>query len=264
MTSGPPTTKLNSLEGKVKNVVIVISGKGGVGKSFTAAALALGLSRLGYRVAVLDCDLHGPSIPWLLGVEKERMTLTVDGGLLPIEVNGIAVVSIELLLESKDRPVIWRGPMKSRAIMDLLNVVKWGERDVIVVDMPPGTGDEPLTVIQLLKPMIAGGVLVLTPGRLVKHVAYKAKRFLEEVGVKLIGVVMNMSYFKCPVCGTTHRPLGSVEGLGDEVKVLAEFPIDPRIAEAAERGALLELLALGEYLGLVMDMARSVARELKR
>ena len=221
----------------IKYVIPVMSGKGGVGKSLMTASLALALRELGKEVAILDADLHGPSIPWLMGVVNESMRATEEGKILPVVADDVGVVSVDLALERKDTPLAWRGPIKTRAILDLLSLTDWGRTEYLLVDLPPGTGDEALTILRYLKPRLGGAVLVTIPGGLVKHVVQKAVNFLKIVGAPLLGVVINMAYFQCPVCGTRHDIFGDVS-VPPDVKVLAEIPIDPELARHVSRGEL--------------------------
>jgi ATP-binding protein involved in chromosome partitioning len=217
-----------------------MSGKGGVGKSLIASSLAIGLSTKGYSVAVLDADIHGPSIPWIMGLEDRHISIDNDGFITPIEIENIAIISIELLLLNKNMPLIWRGPLKTRAILELLSKTKIGKRDYLIVDMPPGTGDEPLTIAQNLKDKIIGAILVTIPGDLVKHVVTKAEFFLKELNIPLLGIVINMAYFKCPICNTVHKLFGEVDI--DHKNIIAEIPIDPTLAQAINNGKLLKYL----------------------
>lgn len=226
--------------GNVKNVLLVMSGKGGVGKSFITASIAVALKELSYSVAIFDADIHGPSIPWILGIENTFLGVTVEGKLIPAEVNGIAIVSFELLLEHKEEPIAWRGPLKTRAIVEILSKTAWGSRDFLIIDMPPGVGDEHLTIIHLLKPLIKGAILVLTPGKLVEHIVKKAKKFLNEADIKLFGAILNMAYFQCPSCGKLHNLYGNY-GIED-IEILMKIPIKPGISQAISEGKLLHYL----------------------
>lgn len=226
--------------GNIGNVLLVMSGKGGVGKSFISASIAIALKELGFTVAILDADIHGPSIPWILGVENAFLGVTVEGKLVPAEVNGIAIVSFELLLEHKEEPIAWRGPLKTRAIVEILSKTIWGSRDFLVVDMPPGVGDEHLTIVHILKPWIKGAVLVLIPGRLVEHIVKKAKKFLNEANVRLLGAILNMAYFQCPSCGKIHKLYGD-HGLED-LGIIMEIPIKPELSRAISEGKLMQYL----------------------
>lgn len=224
----------------VKNVILIVSGKGGVGKSFVSAALALALKELGYSVALADMDIHGSSTPSILGLKDVYMGVSMEGSLIPPEVDGLAVVSFEFLLEDKENPIVWRGPLKTRGILELIQKTRWGERDFMVIDTPPGTGDEHLTVIHMLRRWVKGAVLVLTPGELVRRVAERTKRFLNTAGVEILGAVVNMAYYRCSNCGAVHRLLGSPPEIG--VKVLAEIPFDPGLAHAINTGKLVNYL----------------------
>ena len=231
----------NSLS-PVKNVIIVLSGKGGVGKSFVSAALATTLWLSGRRVALLDADFHGPSIPWILGVENGRILADENSRLVPFEArDGLAVLSPELMLDERENPIIWRGPMKARAILELLSKTRWGERDYMVVDLPPGTGDEPLTIAQYLaRVKSSGALLVLTPSSMVRHIVVKAKRFCEHLNIPLLGGVMNMAYFRCPNCGKVIRIFG--EEQATELEILAEIPLDPELSRAIDSSKLIDYL----------------------
>lgn len=233
-------TNLAHFLADIKRIIIVMSGKGGVGKSLIASSLAIGLSTKGYSVAVLDADIHGPSIPWIMGLEDRHISIDNDGFITPIEIENIAIISIELLLLNKNMPLIWRGPLKTRAILELLSKTKIGKRDYLIVDMPPGTGDEPLTIAQNLKDKIIGAILVTIPGDLVKHVVTKAEFFLKELNIPLLGIVINMAYFKCPICNTVHKLFGEVDI--DHKNIIAEIPIDPTLAQAINNGKLLKYL----------------------
>ncbi len=226
----------------VRHCIAVLSGKGGVGKSLISASLAIALRNMGKRVAILDADMHGPSIPWILGVENSYLGATIDGKIIPVEVNGIGVVSLELLLEDKAQPVVWRGPLKTRTMIQLITSTLWGQRDYLIVDLPPGTGDEALTIAQVLKDKLSGVILVATPGAMVRHIVTKAKRFAEMLEIPLLGVVMNMAFFKCPKCGATIDIFGSKDSI-EGVEVLGELPIDPDLAKAVETSSLFDYLA---------------------
>lgn len=235
----------------IKQVIPVMSGKGGVGKSLMTASLALAMKELGEDVAILDADLHGPSIPWLMGVVNESMGVAGEGRILPVVADGVGIVSVDLALERKDTPLAWRGPIKTRAILDLLALTDWGRTEYLLVDLPPGTGDEALTILRYLKPRLGGAVLVTIPGGLVKHVVQKAVNFLRIVGAPLLGLVINMAYFRCPVCGTRHDIFGEIM-IPPNIKVLAEIPIDPELANHVSRGMLRE------YFKKESDWKRSV------
>jgi len=233
------TKKIAERMSKVKYRIAVMSGKGGVGKTLVSCSLAIGLNMKGYSVAILDADIHGPSVPWMLGITNELLRVEGDK-ILPIEINNIGVVSFDLLLDVKEMPIVWRGPLKTRALLEIISRTLWGKKNYLIIDMPPGTGDEPLTIVQWLGNRISGALLVITPGMLVKHVVSKAKSFLYNTNVKYLGTVVNMAYFKCPVCGSIHRVFGTVDI--DSKEIIAEIPIDPDLAKYIENGKIIEYL----------------------
>ncbi|MEM1683636.1 MAG: P-loop NTPase [Ignisphaera sp.] len=247
----------------IRNVVIVMSGKGGVGKSFVATSLAIAFKNLGYSVAILDADIHGPSVPWILGIEDRFMGISIEGNLVPQEVDGIAVASFELLLSQKDNPIVWRGPLKTRAIIELVTKTMWGNRDFMIVDMPPGTGDEHLTIIHMLRSIIRGALLVLTPGNLVAHIVNKVRSFLKNTNVDLLGAILNMSYFRCPVCESIHKIYGEINL--SETPILAELPIKPELSHALNEGKLLEYLQKQDkdLLAVFINLCHNILKRLK-
>jgi Mrp family chromosome partitioning ATPase len=224
----------------VKHVIAVMSGKGGVGKSLVAGLLATSLRRNGYQVGVLDADITGPSIPKMFFPNGARPGES-PAAILPAETRtGIRVMSINLLLESEDQAVIWRGPLISSAIRQFWTDVLWGDLDYLVVDLPPGTSDASLTVLQSL-PM-SGVVLVTSPQDLAGMVVRKAAQMVKQVGVALLGLVENMSYFVCPDTGKQHEIFGASRAelmaarLG--VPFLGRLPVDPRIATLCDAGQI--------------------------
>lgn len=231
--------KTNSNEGAipgVRHIVAVASGKGGVGKSTTAANFALALAAIGLKVGLLDADIYGPSVPKLFGLGGTRPELR-DQKLIPIEVAGIRVMSIGFLVE-EDAPMIWRGPMVMSAITQLLRDVDWAPLDVLVVDMPPGTGDAQLTLAQQVP--LAGAVIVSTPQDLALIDARRGVAMFQKVDVPILGVIENMSYFLCPNCGTRHDVFAhggaraEAEKLG--VPFLGEVPLAMSIREGSDGG----------------------------
>ncbi len=217
--------------------LVVMSGKGGVGKSTVAANIAFALTMKGYRVGLLDSDLHGPSIPKILGLEDLKGLEVVDGKLKPAEVNGLKVVSIQFLLPSKDSPVVWRGPMKHKFLEQIFNDVNWGELDFLVIDCPPGTGDEIISIFQLAKPDAA--VIVTTPQSVALEDVKKAINFAKK-GVQKIFLIENMSGLICPHCGKRIDVFGVGGGkkLAEEtgIKFLGSVPLDPEIMKSCEEG----------------------------
>ena len=224
---------------KIKYKIAILSGKGGVGKSFVTASLASALAAKGRKVAVLDADMHGPSIPKLLGVHGKIMYAGPEG-IIPVETEyGVKVVSIDFMIPSEETPVIWRGPLKTNAIGELLAEVNWGDLDYLLIDLPPGTGDEPLSIAQLI-PRVNGAIIVTIPTDLSRIVVKKAVAFAKRLAMPILGIVENMSGFTCPETGKTYYIFGKDGGkrMAEEMKVefLGSIPIDPRISEANDKG----------------------------
>lgn len=217
------TNSMNS----IKHIIGVMSGKGGVGKSTIAANLALSLNGQGYKVGILDADITGPSIPRILGAEKER-ALSYPEGLRAVELeNGIKAMSLNFLIEEEKTPVIWRGPIITNTVKQFYQEVIWEELDYLIIDMPPGTGDVTLTVMQSFP--IDGMVMVSVPQDMVSMIVSKAINMTKQLGVKVFGVVENMSYMQCPCCDEKIRVFQSdhIEGFlkEQEIELLAELPI---------------------------------------
>jgi ATP-binding protein involved in chromosome partitioning len=230
--------KLQSRLCRIKHKIVVLSGKGGVGKSTVAVNLATALRLSGRRVGLLDVDIHGPSIPTMLGLERERIQGSEDG-LLPIDIGGLKVMSLGFLLQNQDDAVIWRGPMKMGVIKQFLKDVVWGDLDDLIIDSPPGTGDEPLSVCQLIG-QLDGAVIVTTPQKVAAVDVRKSITFCRRLGVPVLGVVENMSGFVCPKCGevTQILPSGGGQRIAKDMNVpfLGSIPMDPKIAEAGDSG----------------------------
>jgi len=223
----------------VKHKLVVMSGKGGVGKSTVAVNLALSLAAEGHKVGILDLDMHGPDVPKLLGIEDAQ--LQTDGErIVPVRVNDkLAAVSMAFLLTDRDTPIIWRGPLKMGAIRQFLADVAWGELDYLVMDLPPGTGDEALTVAQLL-PEGAWAVVVTTPQEVALLDSRKAVRFAQALKMRMAGIVENMSGLDCPHCGKPIElfKVGGGERAARELGVpfLGRIPIDPEIVTTGDAG----------------------------
>lgn len=224
---------------KVKKVIGVVSGKGGVGKSLVTSMLSVAFNRRGAKTAVLDADITGPSIPKAFG--KHERAMACDKGILPAESEtGIKIMSINLLLEHETDPVVWRSPMITGTVKQFWTDVYWGDVDYMFVDMPPGTGDVPLTVFQSLP--VDGIIVVASPQELVSMIVEKAVKMAQMMNVPVLGIVENMSYFVCPDCGKKFSVFG--ESHIDEVaekyntKVLAKLPIDPQIATFVDNGKI--------------------------
>src|SRR3990172_1655121 len=224
---------------KIKHKVAVISGKGGVGKSTVTVNLAAAFAKTGHAVGVLDADIHGPSVPRLLGLTGQQMKVGPPGAFPVPGPLGIKVVSIDFFLPEERTPTIWRGPLKMRAIRQFLTDIVWGDLDVLFIDLPPGTGDESLSIAQLL-PEIDGVVIVTLPSELSRAVVKKAITFAERMGLPIIGVVENMSGYVCPSCGEKVDIFqsGGGEKMAGEagVQFLGKIPIDPKIGATADKG----------------------------
>jgi ATP-binding protein involved in chromosome partitioning len=231
--------KIAEVLAKIKNKVLVFSGKGGVGKSTVAANLGLALSQKGRMVGLLDVDIHGPNLAKILGVEGKRMVAGGGNELMPVFITGkLKLVSMSFLLSSTDLPVIWRGPMKMKAIQQFLGDVTWGELDWLVVDSPPGTGDEPLSIAQLIPATYA--IIVTTPQELSLLDSRKAVSFARRLNLQILGIIENMSGLICPHCGGKIDLFkeGGGERTAKEMGVpfLGEIPIDPNIVKSGDDG----------------------------
>jgi len=233
--------RLRKTMDKVKHKIAIISGKGGVGKSTVTANLAVAFAREGYegKVGVLDADIHGPCIPKILGVQGERLPVG-PSGIFPVTGPiDIKIISMAFLLQSEEVPVIWRGPLKMTAIRQFLTDIQWGNLEYLFIDLPPGTGDEPLSVMQLL-PELDGVVIVTIPSDVSQLVVKKAITFARHLNVPIIGVIENMSGFICPNCGTKTDIFssGGVDKISDELRVpvLGKIPLDPKICKNSDLG----------------------------
>ena len=229
---------------RVDKVIAVVSGKGGVGKSLVTSLLACEMQRRGHRCAVLDADITGPSIPKSFGITQKAMG--TEEFLIPVTTtSGIQVMSINLILENDTEPVVWRGPVIAGAVTQFWTDVLWQDVDYMFVDMPPGTGDVPLTVFQSLP--VAGVVVVTSPQELVSMIVAKAVNMAAMLNVPVLGLVENMSYFKCPDCGREHAVFGEshIETIAAEndIPIVAKLPIDPAIAQAVDAGKIEDLEA---------------------
>lgn len=223
---------------RIDHKVLVLSGKGGVGKSMVAVNLAVSLSDAGKRVGLLDVDIHGPSVPKMLRLEEEQITIA-NGAIVPVSFGNLKVMSIGFLLADRDDAVIWRGPMKGGVIKQFLKDVEWGDLDYLIVDSPPGTGDEPLSVCQLIEGA-DGAIIVTTPQDVAIADVRKSIRFCGHLNLPVLGVVENMSGFVCPECGTLTDIFrsGGGERMAEEMKIsfLGRIPINPAIGEAGDAG----------------------------
>ncbi len=228
-----------SLGSSVKKVIGVCSGKGGVGKSFVTSVLAVQLARAGYKVGVMDADVTGPSIPQAFGL-TENLLANEENLIMPdVTKSGIKAVSVNLLLQDKEAPVIWRGPVLASLIKQFWSEVNWGPLDVLLIDMPPGTGDVPLTVFQSIP--IDGILLVATAQDLVSMIVNKARNMASMMNVPILGMVENMSYVKCPHCGDRIELYGdgkAIEKSAAEIgsAVLDKLPLDPGVTKLVDSG----------------------------
>ena len=238
----------------VKKVIAVVSGKGGVGKSLVTSLMSVMMHSKGKSVAVLDADITGPSIPKMFG--KREKAPASDMGINPVvSQTGIELMSVNFLLEDETMPVLWRGPVISGVVTQFWQVVVWGEVDYMFVDMPPGTGDVPLTVFQSLP--IDGIIVVTSPQELVGMIVEKAVNMANMMNVPILGIVENMSYFECPDCGKKHNIFGEshIDEIAQKynIKAVAKLPMRPEVAAAADAGCIEkvsteELLELGEAI----------------
>lgn len=248
--------KLHELS-SVKKVIGIVSGKGGVGKSLVTSMLAVAMKRRGYNTAILDADITGPSIPKSFGI-KEKAVGT-DQGLLPVKSStGIDIMSINLLLANDTEPVIWRGPILGGVVKQFWSEVIWKDVEYMFIDMPPGTGDVPLTVFQSIA--VDGIIIVTSPQELVSMIVSKAVKMAEQMNIPILGLVENMSYFKCPDCDKKYAIFGEshIEEIAQKynISVLGKLPIDPRISAACDKG-MIELFE-GSYLDNIADLLEKI------
>jgi len=248
----------------IRNIIAVASGKGGVGKSTTAVNLALALAHDGAAVGLLDADIYGPSQPQMMGLSREKPTSTDDKTMFAPEAYGIKVMSIGFLVDV-EQPMVWRGPMATQALLQLLEATRWGELDYLIVDMPPGTGDTQLTLAQ--RAPVSGAVIVTTPQDIALLDARKGLRMFQKVAVPVLGVVENMSTHVCSNCGFEEHIFGSGGGkrMAEQygVELLGELPLDIRIREQADGGRPTVVTEPQSKLGRAyIDFARRTAARL--
>ena len=244
----------------VKHVIGVVSGKGGVGKSLVSGLIAADAARKGLKVGILDADITGPTIPHMFGFNHVGITAQ-NNLLVPARTpEGIEVMSINLLLRNPDDPVIWRGPVIGGCVKQFWNEVVWGDLDVLVVDMPPGTGDVALTVFQSIP--VDGVVIVASPQDLVATIVGKAVNMAKSMDVPVLGLVENMSYFECPDCGKKHYIFGDshIDEVAEKygVDVLARLPMNPDFAAMCDEGKVMDIPNPGIDAEKLLDKAASV------
>jgi ATP-binding protein involved in chromosome partitioning len=249
---------------KIKHKIAVISGKGGVGKSTVTVNLATTFALQGHpnKVGVLDADIHGPCVPKMLGLKGQKLVGGPAGIIFPVaDQHGIKVASIDFLLPSDEAPVIWRGPLKMRVIQQFLSDIAWGDLDFLFIDLPPGTGDEPLSVMQLI-PDIDGVIIVTIPSEVSQAVVKKAVTFAKQLGIPIIGIIENMSGFVCPECGAEIDifKAGGGKKIAKELSIeyLGKIPIDPSVCVDSDRG--IPFVAKGSISTAVKAFAEIVAK----
>jgi len=223
----------------IRNRLLVFSGKGGVGKTTAAVNIAAGLALEGRKVGVLDVDIHGPNVAKMFGLDNVALEMDQSGRMKPVIAPGnIEVVSMALLMQTQDAPVVWRGPMKMRAIMQFVSDVAWGDLDWLVIDSPPGTGDEPLTIAQIIPATAA--VIITTPQAVALLDTRKAVNFAQLMHLRMLGVIENMSVLTCPHCGKEIKlfPTGGAMAMAREMMVpfLGQIPLDPEIVAGGDEG----------------------------
>ncbi|MEE2657348.1 MAG: Mrp/NBP35 family ATP-binding protein [Candidatus Latescibacterota bacterium] len=261
-----PRTMPEDLDGPlrgVRNAVAIASAKGGVGKSTVASNLALASQQLGARVGLMDGDIYGPSLPLLMGV-REQPEITPEDRLIPIDAHGLSVMSMGFIAD-ENTPVVWRGPLLAQAVQQFLHQVEWGELDILYLDLPPGTGDIPLTISQAIA--LSGAVIVTTPQDVALEDVERGIAMFDKVDIEVLGLVENMSYYLCPHCSQRHPMFGEGGGRGLaqklDVEFLGEVPLDPMIRAAGDEGKPLLLhSADAPHNQTFSDIAERVANAL--
>lgn len=229
--------------GQIKYKIAVMSGKGGVGKSTVAANIAEAFQKEGFTTGILDADIHGPNIPKMLGVEDQDIMINEERHMMPVEApSGLKVMSMAFMLDSIDTPIIWRGPQKTGSIKQLIADVAWGPLDVLIIDNPPGTGDEPLTVLQTI-PDIDAVVMVTTPNVVSQEDVLKCVKMVEMLNVENIGLVENMAYYECPHCNEKLHIFGKGDGkdFADEIEItyLGDLPLTEKVSSSPNKGGVM-------------------------
>ena len=229
--------------GQIKYKIAVMSGKGGVGKSTVAANIAEAFQKEGFTTGILDADIHGPNIPKMLGVEDQDIMINEERHMMPVEApSGLKVMSMAFMLDSIDTPIIWRGPQKTGSIKQLIADVAWGPLDVLIIDNPPGTGDEPLTVLQTI-PDIDAVVMVTTTNVVSQEDVLKCVKMVEMLNVENIGLVENMAYYECPHCNEKLHIFGKGDGkdFADEMEItyLGDLPLTEKVSSSPNKGGVM-------------------------
>jgi ATP-binding protein involved in chromosome partitioning len=229
--------------GQIKYKIAVMSGKGGVGKSTVAANIAEAFQKEGFTTGILDADIHGPNIPKMLGVEDQDIMINEERHMMPVEApSGLKVMSMAFMLDSIDTPIIWRGPQKTGSIKQLIADVAWGPLDVLIIDNPPGTGDEPLTVLQTIQDIDAV-VMVTTPNVVSQEDVLKCVKMVEMLNVENIGLVENMAYYECPHCNEKLHIFGKGDGkdFADEMEItyLGDLPLTEKVSSSPNKGGVM-------------------------
>ena len=258
--------KLSKNLGQIKYKIAVMSGKGGVGKSTVAANLAETFQKLGFKTGILDADIHGPNIPRMLGVDGEDLFINENRNMVPVETpSGLKVISMAFMIESIDTPIIWRGPQKSGSIKQLIAEVEWGPLDVLIIDNPPGTGDEPLTVLQTI-PDIDAVVMVTTPNVVSQEDVLKCVKMVNMMNVENIGLIENMAYYICPHCGEKLNIFG--EGDGEafseemEINYFGDLPLTENVSDSPNRDGVVSTLDPdGEVSKRFVDIVHGIEDE---
>ncbi len=247
----------------IKKIIAVMSGKGGVGKSSVTSLVALSLKNEGFNVGVLDADITGPSIPKIFGVNKER-ALSKNDGIIPVETaSGIKIISLNLLVSEEDSPVVWRGPLISGAVKQFYTDVSWGELDYLLIDLPPGTGDVSLTIMQSLP--LDGIIAVTSPQDLVNLIVKKSINMAKMMSVPLIGIIENMSYFVCDKCNEKHFIFGESHidevASNEKLKVLYKLPINKNLVSLSDKGQIEDFTTVES--DLYLDFSKNIIDELR-
>lgn len=260
--------ELNKNISNIKNKFIVISGKGGVGKTTVAVNLAYTLVSKGYNVGLLDVDIHGPNVVKLLGIDNEKLTSDENSKINPIKLfDNLKVISTASILETPDTPVIWRGPLKMKIITQFLRDVNWGKLDYLIIDSPPGTGDEPLSVAQLI-PDLTGAIVVTTPQEVAVLDSRKSVQFAKQLKIPYIGIIENMSGLVCPYCNREidlfKKGGGKKAALELDVEFLGSIPLEPDIVKLSDEGKVFvkyqEGCAISEIFNKIVEKIEAVSK----